>query len=63
MLNTVWFHIGKKFQNVKQSLGEAFEKSLDSAKWEIWHGHLEQALNKFWSPQPPFNKGGYINMG
>jgi hypothetical protein len=47
MLNTVWFHIGKKFQNVKQSLGEAFEKSLDSAKWEIWHGHLEQALNKF----------------
>jgi hypothetical protein len=41
-----WFHIGKKFQNVKQSLGEAFEKSLDSAKWELWHGHLEQALTK-----------------
>lgn len=41
-----WFHIGQKFQNVKQLLGEAFEKSLDSAKWELWHGHLEQALAK-----------------
>ena len=28
-----WFHIGKKFQNVKTALGEAFETLLDSAKW------------------------------
>lgn len=41
-----WFHIGKKFQNVKNALGEAFEKSLDSAKWTLWHGESEAALTK-----------------
>lgn len=41
-----WFHIGKKFQNVKNALGEAFEKSLDSAKWTLWHGESEEALTK-----------------
>ena len=30
-----WFHIAKKFQNVNQALGTAFEKSLESAKWEL----------------------------
>lgn len=38
-----WFHIGKKFQTVKNVLGEAFEQSLDSAKW-IWHGEANEAL-------------------
>jgi len=41
-----WFHIGKKFQNVIQALGEDFEKSLESAKWELWHGNAEMALAK-----------------
>lgn len=41
-----WFHIGKKFQNVNQALGEDFEKSLESAKWELWHGKTEVALAK-----------------
>ncbi len=33
-----WFYIGKKFQNLKTALGEAFETLLDSAKWKLWHG-------------------------
>ena len=41
-----WFHIGKKFQTVKNALGEAFEASLDSAKWKLWHGKAEEALAK-----------------
>ena len=41
-----WFHIGKKFQNVKNTLGEAFEKSLESVKWTLWHGKAEEALTK-----------------
>ena len=41
-----WFHIGKKFQNAKNALGEAFEKSLDSVKWTVWHGEAEAALIK-----------------
>jgi hypothetical protein len=41
-----WFHIGKKFQNVKNALGEAFEKSLESAKWKLWHGKARDALTK-----------------
>ena len=41
-----WFHIAKKFQNVKQVLGGDFEKSLESAKWELWHGKAELALAK-----------------
>ena len=41
-----WFHIGKKFQNLYQALGESFEKSLESAKWELWHGKAVSALAK-----------------
>jgi hypothetical protein len=41
-----WFHIGKKFQNVKNALGKAFTESLDSAKWTLWHGDAEAALLK-----------------
>jgi hypothetical protein len=41
-----WFHIGKKFENVRRGLGEALEESLDSAKWELWHGHGAKALEK-----------------
>ena len=41
-----WFHIGKRFQNVNQALGGDFEKSLESAKWELWHGNAEIALTK-----------------
>jgi hypothetical protein len=41
-----WFHIGKKFQNLKQVLGETFEEALDSAKWKLWHGESAEALAK-----------------
>jgi hypothetical protein len=41
-----WFHIGKRFGNVNQALGEDFENSLESAKWELWHGNAEVALAK-----------------
>jgi len=41
-----WLHIGKKFQTVKNALGEAFETSLERAKWKLWHGKAEEALVK-----------------
>jgi len=41
-----WFHIGKKFQNVKNALEETFNESLESAKWTLWHGGAEEALKK-----------------
>ena len=41
-----WFHISKKFQNVKNALGEAFTASLESAKWTLWHGNVDDALTK-----------------
>ena len=41
-----WFHIANKFQNVNQSLGAAFEKSLESAKWQLWQGKSDVALTK-----------------
>jgi len=41
-----WFHIGKKFQTVKNALGEAFEEALERVKWTVWHGNAEEALSK-----------------
>lgn len=41
-----WFHIGQKFQNVKQALGETVEEFLDRCKWKLWHGNVEEALTK-----------------
>jgi len=37
---------GKKFQTVKNALGEAYAASLESAKWKLWHGKAEEALTK-----------------
>jgi hypothetical protein len=41
-----WFHIGKKFQNLKNALGEALATSLDRIKWTLWHGKVRDALTK-----------------
>lgn len=41
-----WLHIGKKFQTVKNALGDAFEDSLERAKWKLWHDKVEEALSK-----------------
>ena len=41
-----WFHIGKKFETVKKVLGKRFEDLLESAKWTLWHGDVEETLSK-----------------
>jgi hypothetical protein len=41
-----WFHIGKKFQNLKNALGEALATALDRIKWKLWHGKVREALTK-----------------
>lgn len=41
-----WFHVAQKFQQVKNALGEAFEQSLESVKWKLWHGKADEALSK-----------------
>ena len=41
-----WFHIGKKFQNVRSAVEEAFKDSLEGVKWNLWHGNSEKALKK-----------------
>ncbi len=41
-----WFHIAKKFQNVKNALGESFSESLEKAKWSLWHGNVDESLQK-----------------
>lgn len=41
-----WFHIGKKFKNVSNALGATFTESLESAKWSLWHGKVDDALRK-----------------
>ena len=41
-----WFHIGKKYQSVKNALGGLLEEALDSSKWTLWHGKTKAALAK-----------------
>ena len=41
-----WFHIGKKFEQVKNTLDEAWEEALSSVKWSVWHGDAATALTK-----------------
>jgi len=41
-----WFHIGKKFQHVKNALGEVLAESLESAKWHLWHGKANEGIQK-----------------
>lgn len=41
-----WFHIGKKYQTVKNALGAEFEDALESSKWTLWHGKVKETLIK-----------------
>jgi hypothetical protein len=41
-----WFHIGKKFQTVKNALEAEFEEALESSKWTLWHGNIQKTLTK-----------------
>jgi hypothetical protein len=41
-----WFHIGKKFQNVRSAVEEEFIDTLERVKWTLWHGKSDEALTK-----------------
>jgi len=41
-----WFHIGKKFQNVRSAVEEGFKDTLERVKWTLWHGNSDEALTK-----------------
>lgn len=41
-----WFHIGKKFQPLLNSLAEQERESLENAKWKLWHGQGDKAIEK-----------------
>jgi len=41
-----WFHIGMKFETVETALGESLADSVESAKWCLWHGEADEALQK-----------------
>lgn len=41
-----WFHIGKKFQNVRSAVDDGFIETLERVKWTLWHGKSDEALTK-----------------
>lgn len=41
-----WFHIGEKFQTVKNALADSCEESMESCKWNLWPGNVEESLTK-----------------
>jgi hypothetical protein len=42
-----WFHIGMKFKNHGSVVPEEQTKSYDSIKWNLWHGNVDKALERF----------------
>jgi hypothetical protein len=41
-----WFHIAKKFQNVRGAVEEGYTETLELVKWTLWHGNSQEALSK-----------------
>src|SRR5262252_7380427 len=41
-----WFHIGKKFQNVRSAVEDGDQETLERVKWTLWHGRPDEALVK-----------------
>ena len=41
-----WFHIGMKFQVVKNALGENLKEALENVKKNLWNGKTKEALEK-----------------
>jgi hypothetical protein len=41
-----WFHIGKKFKNVTQSLSDDYAERIDHIKWCVWHNKPQEALKR-----------------
>ncbi|MBV8887493.1 MAG: hypothetical protein JO235_26330 [Chroococcidiopsidaceae cyanobacterium CP_BM_RX_35] len=44
-----WFHIAKKFQNVRSAEDEGYAEILEGVKWKLWHGQARKALNELQS--------------
>jgi hypothetical protein len=41
-----WFHIGKKFQNIRSAVEDGYQETLERIKWTLWHGRPHEALTK-----------------
>ena len=41
-----WFHIAKKFKNTESAVTNDNTDELDGAKWHLWHGNSQKAINK-----------------
>ena len=41
-----WFHIGKKFKNTESAVTSDNTEKLAGAKWHLWHGNSQKAINK-----------------
>jgi hypothetical protein len=41
-----WFHLGKKFQNVRSAVEDGDKETLERVKWTLWHGRPDEALAK-----------------
>lgn len=41
-----WFHIGKKFKNTEYSIPLSYQENFDKAKWCLWRGDIDKALQK-----------------
>ena len=42
-----WFHVGMKFKNYSSSISEEHKELYDNIKWNLWHGHVDKALQRF----------------
>ncbi len=42
-----WFHIGMKFKNQKSKVPQEYHVLYDSIKWNLWHGNVDKALQRF----------------
>ena len=41
-----WFHISQKYQRVKSGLSAVWAAELESSKWHLWHGKVEESLSQ-----------------
>lgn len=41
-----WFHIAKRFQNIISGASNTVANALENAKWKLWHGKAEEAVDK-----------------
>jgi dTDP-4-amino-4,6-dideoxygalactose transaminase len=41
-----WFHIAKKFHNVRGAVEQTYTETLERVKWTLWQGKPQEALSK-----------------